>query len=57
MPLEEDSEIEEEQVSETSESEDENNPEKNFPEYANETNKAINKNIIEIKKDIKKLDV
>ena len=42
--------------SEISSSEDENNPEKDFPEYANETNKNLNKNILKIKKDIKKID-
>ena len=37
-------------------SEDENNPEKDFPEYANEINKDLNKNILKIKKDNKKID-
>lgn len=39
------------------ESFDEHDPEKNFPEYANEVNKELNKNILKVKKDIKKLDV
>lgn len=50
-------EVEDEEEEEEEDSElGEDDPEKNFPEYANEANKKLNQNIINIKKDIQKID-